>query len=471
MATANDSIYINIIAKMQDAMSGLNSFIKTLTLGGSAFYAFRKAAQVVNAAMDELRKQNKDLDDAMKRAQTGVKDLMAGALSPWKDDIRDIANGFATLAEKITGARAAAEEYAATQERIQRQMATLAGTIEEYNLKLAETRQKAALQEYATVQVQFENQVKKYMDERNKEISEQKAGVNAEAYKRVSLLTPETAGKLVRETGYGAQLDAAKKAYEDATNELKQAQDVYDAKKGGGQGAVFSDFDANILAEIKELQGETGPLIEATFSDNDYAILEEIRALQEQDNPLIEATFSDSDYAVLEEIKALQEQDNPLIGAVFSDNDAEILKQLKELQDEDATKLQDEYKKIAGYIAEVTQSLASGDIVGALKGTAQIIWNEVVTPWCLAAAAKAAVVGNYLEAAMWIGIAGVGSGLIGAIGSGGGEASHTPEQYSQYPVYPGAGTKSLVVVNNIGGSVVTDRQIAANTAKIISEWG
>ena len=56
MAIANDSIYVNIIAKTQDAISGINQFMRTITLAGSSMYAFRVAMRAVSNTINDTIK-------------------------------------------------------------------------------------------------------------------------------------------------------------------------------------------------------------------------------------------------------------------------------------------------------------------------------------------------------------------------------------------------------------------------------
>jgi tetratricopeptide (TPR) repeat protein len=473
MAVANDSIYVNIIAKTQEAVSGINGLLKTITLTGAGMFAFRKAAQLVGQAFTELRKQNKDLDDAMKVAQTGLKDLMAAGLSPWKDDIRDIANGFADLAEKMTGARKAAEEYAKTQEEIKRTMANLTGTIAEYNMKLAEARVQDALQTYATAMVQFDKQVEKYKKERNEAIAlYNKSGVG----KPLPEMTTEKAAEIVRAGGAGvsAELDAAKKQYEDAKKAFEDAKKSYEAAKPAG-------VDLTLSPGGIDWEGVRKRVGEQLQQDRQTAIDDLQRQLDELNAAPVLAMFSDNDLAILEEIKAMREEDEPWL-KLFRDDDVEVLKELQALKAEDPQAYSDEFRKVAGYISQATESLLSGDITGALQGVFQAIWDQMVVPYCIAAAAKAAAVFNYAEAVFWLALAGVGSGLIGAMGNMGGQEQQ-PAQYSQYPVYPGEsdtqqaakymaqpGSRSIVIVNNVAGSVVTERQLAVNTFAEAARW-
>jgi len=425
MATANDSIYVNIIAKTHDAIHGINNFAKAITLAGSGFYAFRTAIRLAGQGIEFLRSQNKDLDESLKRVKSAFDSSLSQSLRPFAEGLRDIADAFAEVVDRSQYTARQLDEvskrvYDRTVDPLQKQKDAVEALFKAWQAAV-ETAERAKLPSFT------ENVITK-------------AGPHTPAITQKIQIQPDPL--MIRATE--EQAKAAKIQY-DSAKMLLDAMNKPTGGTGGGvqpqRFAIFTDYDANILAEIEAMRMEDTPLIRAAFSDFDTRILEEIAALRDEDEPWLK---------------------------LFRDDDTEVLKELAALKDEELTAISDEYKRIVGYIASATESLVSGDIAGALRGVGLAIWNEMVVPYCIAAAASAAAVQDYVAAVFWLGLAGVGAGLIGSIGSSGG-GQGMPNSTPAYPIYSGSG-RSITVVNNIGGSVITERHMAAVTAKYMSEY-
>ena len=404
MAIANDSIYVNIIAKTQDAVSGINSILRAVTLTGAGFFAFRLAVRAAGDAINFLRQADAGLDKELKEAQETIRGIIGQALEPMTNAIEDAVFRFNALAK---AAKEAGGEAKLTADILREAYAQKGLNQAVTNL---EKLFADAIAADAAVMKSFEN----YMVSRF--------------------------GKDWRETQTAEEIYQARVT--EAFNKTSEA--------------ARSALDAEIIYWEKSLMKAEGS------AEKVIAILTN---LYEERNRLSQIT-TPKPGEVLPEARfpAIPNGWEDILGLNFPTMN--IPNPMAGASEENMAKLTAGYEKIARYAGQIAismgEALATGDIASFFS---QMM--SMLAGLAMEAAASSAIAMNWPLMTFWLGVAGV-SAFAGGLTSGGG-GQNMPNSTPAYPIYSGSG-RSITVVNNIGGSVITERHMAAVTAKYMSEY-